>query len=151
MWLGADLKMDTKKHMLNDYLCAQDMLIPCRFTSSHDCMDLCEHLMSTRVFTLIMKKILKWAPKTVRQMATCMVWACWSSHTICKFHILQEASAERKSIHLLYTPEMTAHTWLIKGHHLFPQTTQKQCRHRNVRYQRHMWLESCVYNMQWEG
>ena len=35
-----------------------------------------EHLMGTRIFNLIMSNIIIGAPKTVRQMATGMIWIC---------------------------------------------------------------------------
>ena len=44
--------------------------------SQHDCGDLYDHLMSTRIFTLIMNKLFIWAPKMMRQMAMGTIWNC---------------------------------------------------------------------------
>ena len=55
IWLGVDLKPDKKKKKT----CVQKWL-----------GDLYDHLMTTKIFTLIMSRIFIWAPKNMRQMTT---------------------------------------------------------------------------------
>lgn len=50
--------------------------------------DLYDYFISTRIFTLIINKIIIRALSTRRKMATGMNWICYSSRTNCSFHIL---------------------------------------------------------------
>ena len=59
-----------------------------RLNRQHNWRDVYGHLMSTRIFTLIIKKIFKWAPKVMRKVATALIWICWPSHTNRVFRIL---------------------------------------------------------------
>jgi hypothetical protein len=61
--------------------------------------DLCDHLMSTRIFTLIMNKIFIRVLTIMKQMATDMIG--FANHLAitccdCVFHILREVDAEGK-------------------------------------------------------
>ena len=49
-----------------------------------------EHLMSMRIFTLIMYKILIRALEIMRKLAIALLWICQPSHTNLVFHILGE-------------------------------------------------------------
>ena len=59
-----------------------------------------DHLMSMRIFTLIVKMVIIRAPKITWQMNRGTNWIFYSTHTNCIFHILWEVGAERK-IHLM--------------------------------------------------
>ena len=52
-----------------------------RLTSPHSWGDLYDHLMTSRIFTLIMKRITTWASRLMRKMETATIWICQSSHT----------------------------------------------------------------------
>ena len=53
---------------------AQVILIDSTLNGPHNLGDLYDHFMSTRFFTLIMNKRFIGTPKTMRQMATGMIW-----------------------------------------------------------------------------
>ena len=59
-----------------------------------------DHLMSMRIFTLIVKMVIIRAPKITWQMNRGTNWIFYSTHTNCIFHILWQVGAERK-IHLM--------------------------------------------------
>ena len=48
------------------------------------------HLMSMRIFTLVMYKILIRALEITRKLAIASLWICQASHTNLMFHILGE-------------------------------------------------------------
>ena len=59
--------------------------------------NLYNHLMSTRIFTLIMTKIVIRTPKIMRQITLSMICICQSSHTNCVFFfILSEKWPRRR-------------------------------------------------------
>ena len=60
---------------------AQNMLTILGSIVNHVQRDLCDDIMSTRIFSLIMNKIFVWAPKTKEQMGTGTVWIYESSCT----------------------------------------------------------------------
>ena len=49
-----------------------------------------DHLASLRIFTMIINKILIWAPNFMRKMTITRIWSCQSPCTSCMFHIQQE-------------------------------------------------------------
>ena len=67
-----------------------------RFNNQHNWGNLYDHLMSTRNFTLTIKKMFMWAPKIMRQMDMGMMWLCQTSHTNCMLCIQLEVGAKRK-------------------------------------------------------
>ena len=77
MSFGVAPKMNTKMACIqkrSDCFLIYDNHI--RFDSQHNWGNLYDHLMSMRVFILIMIKIFIWAPKIMRKVATTSIWIC---------------------------------------------------------------------------
>ena len=76
MWLWTS-SLAPKRHVLKKIWTTRSCYANHSWLNSeHDCGDLHDHLMSTRIFTLIMIEIFIWAPKNMRQVATSMIWTC---------------------------------------------------------------------------
>ena len=89
MHLGVGLRTDTKKTCFKkiwDYVL--QICYHSKLNSQHDQGDLYDHLISTRISTLIMNKIFMGALKIMTKMAMDMIWIYYSSCTNCMFHIL---------------------------------------------------------------
>ena len=92
MRFGLDFRFGIKNSCVQwrlDYMLK--MCYHSRFNSQHDLGggDLYDHLLNSRIFTLIMNKRFIW---TTRQTATCTISICQLSQTNCVFWILQEVS-----------------------------------------------------------
>ena len=55
-----------------------------------------DHLMSTRIITLIINTIIVRALKIMRQMTMGTIWIRLSPYTNCRVHIIQRVGEERK-------------------------------------------------------
>ena len=76
--------------------CAQRYANHARFSGQHDWGDLYGHLMSTRIFTLIMNKKIVGAPNIMRQMVSGTMWISNHLALIVYFISYTEVGAQRK-------------------------------------------------------
>ena len=56
-----------------DWVTRSNYVYHSRFNNQHNCEDLYDYLISTKIFTLIMNKICIWAPKFMRKVAMASV------------------------------------------------------------------------------
>ena len=96
MWLGVDLRTNTKKTYVSIGLSVQIMLTILRLHGQHDWENLYHHLLDTRIFTVIMNKPLIWTLKIMRQMTTGDDYDSLIILHNCVFHVLWEVVARRK-------------------------------------------------------
>jgi hypothetical protein len=99
MWLQGNLRTTNKKTCLKEIgLYDQNMpTILGSIYSQHDWGGPHDHVMSMRILTLIVNKILIWTPIFLSEMVVGTIWIFYSSHTNCVFRTLQEVGAERKA------------------------------------------------------
>ena len=67
MWLGLDLRINTKKTRVNKEWTTCSNATHCRLKSQHGQGNMYDHLTCTRIFTLIMDDLFIWAPNNTRQ------------------------------------------------------------------------------------
>ena len=77
MWLGeAPITKSTENMHLSKRHCnlCSTHVNHSRLTSQHSQGDLYDHIISSRIFTLILNKIITQAPKTMKNAATTLSW-----------------------------------------------------------------------------
>ena len=74
MWLGVAPRTDTKKDVFNrDWTtCSKHD----NHSRLHNWVDLYDHLMSMRIFILILNEIFIRAPKIMRKVTAISIWIC---------------------------------------------------------------------------
>ena len=75
VWCGYKNKYEKDICLKEIGLHAQNM-ITILSLSQHDWGDLYDHLLSTKIFTLIIYKIIIGAPKIMRKVSTASIWIC---------------------------------------------------------------------------
>ena len=85
LWLGVDQRTDIKKAYIFIGLCVQSMLTIIGLIVDMIGEGLVDHLMNSRISTLILNEMFIQASNTMKQMTTDTIWILHVSHCIEKW------------------------------------------------------------------
>ena len=126
MWLGVVPWTNTKKKDVfqRGWTTCSQYNIHSRFDNQHNWeRDLYDHLMSAKIFTLILNQIFIYAPNIMRKAIRALIWIGQLSRTYCMFSYHKENGLFGKRNHLrLYLPYknivLKSHGWQSIASHM---------------------------------